>query len=452
MCNLHRHHSSRPLLGLDKARHSSMSKQTRKAARGTSHSKSSKSSKASRSSRAAQVQNISSDAAYGSLRRVKLEILSRKLKNLRYCSSTRDFLSHFEPLPDHVKYQDILRDLAPNSLTKSSGAAHRLTYTDGDKTRAWPNSSNEKDYYMPLACLLSNVQEKLKDKYPDLHSLHFSEYDRSMADGVHGSEPLKPDALGTFEAEGSKVAWKDVAVAIKVKGDDQKVWLQAATYAEAMFASRPGCIYAIVITFNHKYTTIRFSIHSRCGISSSLPLDIRTTGGFRSFVRITVHMLVSGKNAQDPSQDSRFILLPRYLMKVLSVIQSRASLTGRATRVVRGEVVQNVEDSCRGVEATDIENDISRTAAPPQNRPIRTLRQVSKSNSPSLQAIREQAEDQTEPGTQSAEKAPSPTTTDINIETSTESVTLALRRLNITDENVPQQIFVCEATSRRRFC
>jgi len=413
--------------------------------RGSSRSKSLK----SKNSRAALGRDTSSDAASGSLQGVKLESISRKLKNLRYCSTTRDFLSHFEPLPPHVKYQDILRDLAPDTLRKPRSATHRLSYIDGNETRDWPNSTKEKDHYAPLACLLASIQAKLKEKHPDLHSLHFFEYDRVMADGLHGFDPLRPDALGTFGAEVSKVSWNDVAVAIEVKGDDIKVWPQAASYAEAMFASRPGCIYAFVITFNHKDSKIRFSVHSRCGISSSLPLDIRKISGFRSFVRITIHMLVSGRNAQDPSQDSRFILLPGYLTKVHSVIQTNTSLTGRATRVVRATVVQNIEDSRQGVKVTDIENDISGAVTPPESRPIRTLRQVSKSNSSSLGIIPEQIENTTEPGAQNAGKVPSLTATNINIETSIESATLGLGGLSVTDENLPQQIFVCEETSRR---
>jgi len=108
-------------------------------------------------------------------------------------------------------------------------------------------------------------------------------------------------------------------------------------------------------------------------------------------------------------------------------------------------VVQDVEDSCQGIKGMDIMKDISSTVTPPPSNPIRTLRQGSQSNSSSLHAIQEQAEDPTEPGAQNPKKAPTTVTTNRNSEISTESGTLALGTLNITDENVPQQISVCKS-------
>jgi hypothetical protein len=105
--------------------------------------------------------------------------------------------------------------------------------------------------------------------------------------------------------------------------------------------------------FNHRASLARFIIYSRSGISSTLPLDLGKAGGFRNFVRIVAHFLCSIDDAQDASQDSNFLLLPGCLTQVLSVIYTRSSLIGRATRVVRTKVVQTIDDSSVGCEAKE---------------------------------------------------------------------------------------------------
>jgi hypothetical protein len=109
-----------------------------------------------------------------------------------YCSSTRDFLSHFRSLPAHVKYQDILETLAPGIRDKPGDMFHSLSYTDDyGKVHPWPITEPAKDYDMPLTHLSTEIQSKLKKTCPKLQFIHFFAYNRLMVDHVRGADELK---------------------------------------------------------------------------------------------------------------------------------------------------------------------------------------------------------------------------------------------------------------------
>lgn len=169
---------------------------------------------------------------------------------------------------------------------------------------------------------------------------------------------------------------------IIVTNNEKMAWTQGASYAEAMFASRPGRLYAVVLIFNHHTSLIRFIIYSKFGISSTLPLDLGKVGGFRSFVRIVVQI----DDGQDPSQDSNFLLLPGYLTQMLSVVHTRSSLIGRATRVVRAKIVETIDASSGGFKAKEEQITSPLSFAMPQR---------SRSSSHSLRPAQEETQDST---------------------------------------------------------
>ena len=314
-------------------------------------------------------------------------MLFKNMERNIHCSGTRDFLSHFRSLPAHVKYQDILEALVPGMRDKPGDMLHSLSYTDDSgKVHPWPISERAKDYITPLTHLLTEIQSKLKQTYPKLQFVYFFAYNRLMADHVRSADELKPNALATISLATNEAPWRDVLMPIRITSNEKMAWIQCASYAEAMFASRPGRVYAAVVMFNHHTSWARFIIYSRSGISSTLPLDLSKVGGFRSFVRIIVHFLCSIDDTQDASQDSNFLLLPGYLTQVLSVVYTRSSLVGRATRVVRAKVVQTIDDSSGGYKSKEGHTAVLLSFVAPQS---------SRSSSRSLRPAQEQPQDST---------------------------------------------------------
>jgi hypothetical protein len=202
------------------------------------------------------------------------------------------------------------------------------------------SGSPERSYYEPLTSWIQSV----KDSSPILSKaeINFFPYDKTMKDSADGSWALKPDGLGAAKEE-KCMEWKNVRLAIEVKSDDAKAFLQAASYARSMLAARPGLRYAVILTFNHRKNRLIYHVFSHSCISSSVPLDISTVGGYRSFVRITVAFLSALAANEDHSQDSNFMLIPNHLLRVDQILTNRICVIGRATRVVRGHVVESVE-------------------------------------------------------------------------------------------------------------
>jgi hypothetical protein len=89
-----------------------------------------------------------------------------------------------------------------------------------------------------------------------------------MKDDLDGSHALKPDGLGVHgDLTGASASWRDVEVAIKVKGDWNELIARAATYAHCLFVARETRLFALVIALNHKTSVVRscFFVETGCG-------------------------------------------------------------------------------------------------------------------------------------------------------------------------------------------
>ena len=108
-----------------------------------------------------------------------------------------------------------------------------------------------------------------------------------MKEVLDGFEPLKPDGIGTHGPiqAGTKVSWRDVEIAIKVKDPWGNLIAQGATYARCLFAARETRHFALLVAFNQKSIEVRFCFFRRDGLWASKAFDLRQRDGFKTFVR-----------------------------------------------------------------------------------------------------------------------------------------------------------------------
>ena len=140
--------------------------------------------------------------------------------------------------------------------------------------------------------------------------LRFHNYGLEMLEGLDRSKPLKPGGIGTHVPikTGTKVSWRDVEIAIKVKGTWGNLIAQGATYARCLFAARETRHFALVVAFNHQSFEVRFCFFRRDGLWASKAFDLRQEDGLKTFVR-AVAGLLSWSNVSevgmDPSRSDR---------------------------------------------------------------------------------------------------------------------------------------------------
>jgi hypothetical protein len=284
-------------------------------------------------------------------------MLKQELNEKRYWSTTRQFVEHFAATPNSssnsppVDYRAILKSIDQAVLAAPSNHP----YTPNSIT--WPpNGSPERTYYEPLLALIQRVQDS--DSLSASGNIIIFPYDRNMRESSNSSWPLKPDGLGAVK-EKQRMAWKDVEIAVEVKDNDASAFIQVASYARAILAARPGLQYAVAITFNHRKFNLQYHIFSRSCVSSCVPLPISTAGGYRNFVRITAAFLSALGGNEDFSQDSSFMLIPGHLLRIHDVLTQRICIVGRATRVVRGSVVETVEDQEPNKDSQHLVSEVS---------------------------------------------------------------------------------------------
>lgn len=280
----------------------------------------------------------SSHASTGTSQESILSLIDDELKGYRCWSHTRAFLSHFPPPPEGTDYRRVVAEFIPKD-DNSRFCLKSIVPT-------WPlNGSKECLYYQPFTEILNKVIKAARAIYPSLLRREIAAYvyDKPMLDGVDGSSPLKPDCLVSAKQQ-DYARWADVDVAIEVKRRDRDLALQAASYGRALLAARPGRHQAHVITYNQETSMAVFNIYGRSCVSSTIGLRLESLSGFRNFVRIVLALLANLDAGYDESRDSDFILIPGGIVRIKETLENRTCVVGRATCVIKGEVVRLVDE------------------------------------------------------------------------------------------------------------
>jgi hypothetical protein len=206
-------------------------------------------------------------------------------------------------------------------------------------------------------------------------------------EGKDGSHPLKPDGLGCNGeiSPTGKVSWRDIRVAVEVKGAWPELVAQAATYSCCMFASSRGQNYNLVIEFNRKTCEVRFLFFHR-GDETACPAVLKSDVGRQRFIVAMVGLasIIDRDSAgMDSSRDnSRFHLPAVGLCTIVKTMCARDCVRGRATfvaRLNRAEKTPNPSVSLPTPKSRDtiaVKVYHTRSKEPPTARPAIDMPQV----------------------------------------------------------------------------
>src|ERR1700722_8351099 len=211
------------------------------------------------------------------------------------------------------------------------------------KQNPWPTDGQESSYYNPLVRILNTTLEaaRMQLRKPGYYnSLCFSTYDRPVTDGIDGSCPFKPDAVGCNReiSLDEKVSWRDILIAVEVENNWATMVAQAWTYSRCMFTSSQGRIHDLVIGFHHIRCEVRFLFFNRSGVTA-YAAELTGEDGWWRFVAAIVGLAsVPDRDSagMDSSRDNSHFDLPvAGLCPVVKHICARSCVRGRATYVAQ---------------------------------------------------------------------------------------------------------------------
>ena len=275
-----------------------------------------------------------------------------------------DFITKWFPKMKHRSQNTlvnaVLSKLAKMDKSDEQGVSHKnLSFQphpfDASKQfHTWNSSKSGAPHYKPFVWLLNSIlslaNEHRMEKGPNrenaiqggsLHrNLRFHVYGLEMQEGLDGSEPLKPNGIGTHGPieTGTKVSWRDVEIAIEVKGAWGNLIAQGSMYARCLFAARETRLFALLVAFNHQIFQVRFCFFRRDGLWASKALDLRQEDGFKTFICAVAGLLswstLSEAGMDTFRSDRQFFIADRYL-DITHVLCNQRSVQGRATRVYK---------------------------------------------------------------------------------------------------------------------
>jgi hypothetical protein len=261
---------------------------------------------------------------------------------------------------NHVWKFDAKRIAEMLSAT-GKGSPDRLVDSAHAKLRespAWPTNDVELDWYTPLAGFLNNCVNACRLALGKRSGsrfyggLNFIVYNKSMADGVGGASPVKPDLVsGLGLGSDDRVAWglgqsgeKQVLIPVEVKSKWNQMVPQAATYSRCLFSAGPSRQFCIVLGFRHTTAELRFLVFHRSGLTGSKPCPVKSPDGQKDILRMFLSIL-EWKSANDAGFLDFFNDLEMSLLReegdktgtvarVTEVLHDGLCVRGRASRVL----------------------------------------------------------------------------------------------------------------------
>ncbi|KZV79874.1 hypothetical protein EXIGLDRAFT_756657 [Exidia glandulosa HHB12029] len=243
-------------------------------------------------------------------------------------------------------------------------------------------ASSERASYEPLLALLNYI---VGHQQPDAR-VRFRLYDKVVAGKYDGAGALKPDLLGTEEAEETSdmVPWHDVWIAVEVKKNVPDGLAQAMTYARSMLEVGNKW-FSVVVYYNHIERHVRLGFATRHGVFLSPVWRIVTQSrDYAVFASSLAHICHATEQSWsldpfrifDQNGGFQFNVPGLGSYRVERELSHRIHVVGRATHVYLASRGITASDSSRGRDSSpsDAETALNEKLATPIPRRVLTQR------------------------------------------------------------------------------
>jgi Fungal protein kinase len=213
---------------------------------------------------------------------------------------------------------------------------------------------SEPSSYEPVTHLINKVIDTAKPYILQSHlsGLRFHPFGREVKEIYGSHKRLKPDGVGIIgdlpietkepaeEPAGAKrpvLSCEQVEVVFESKGTVKDMVRQSATYARCCALSNQRRFFSLGIGFHFRKLEAYFFAFHRAGLSSSRPLKVTTSEGFKGLVNHIVGILSIKDEAAyglDTTRFEKFFHINYRHFEVVRSLHSRGSLRGRSTNVL----------------------------------------------------------------------------------------------------------------------
>jgi hypothetical protein len=209
----------------------------------------------------------------------------------------------------------------------------------------------ESPSYEPLAHLLNNIIDTANQYIPrsQLSGLRFHPFGGEIKETYGSHKGLKPDGVGIIgglptrtkksakkPAKGAELSWEQIEVNVESKASVRNMVRQSGTYARCCLLANQRRFFSLGIGFHYKNLEAYVFAFHRSGLSSSRPLKITTSEGFKGLVAHIVGILSFKEETAYGLDTTRFQKMFRIndrYYETVRLLYVRGTLRGRSTIV-----------------------------------------------------------------------------------------------------------------------
>ena len=234
------------------------------------------------------------------------------------------------------------------AVIESLGTTFEALNSGGDSSATDPRLPvngfhHQSQSYKPLIHLLNKIINTANQSMPrsQLNELRFHSFKETY--GSH--KGLKPDGVGIIgelstkaknAAEDPELFWEQIEVNVKSSPSIKDMVRKSGTYARCCLLNNQRRFFALGIGFHYKKLEAYVFVFHRSGLSSSRPLKLTTSEGFKGLVRHIVGILSFKDEAAHGLDTTRFqdmFRINNRNYEIVRFLYVRGSLRGRSTIV-----------------------------------------------------------------------------------------------------------------------
>ena len=205
--------------------------------------------------------------------------------------------------------------------------------------------------YEPFAHLLNKIIDTASRRMrrSQLSGLHFHPFRGEVKETYGSHKGLKPDGVGIIgelstktkkhtkkSAKEPEFSWEQIEVNVESKASVRNMIRQSGTYARFCLSGNQRSFFSLGIGFHYKKLEAYVLVFHRSGLSSSRPLKLTTSEGFKGLVRHIVGILSFKDEAAyglDTTRFQKMFRINNRYYEIVRLLYVRGTLRGRSTIV-----------------------------------------------------------------------------------------------------------------------